>query len=113
MAGKLGQDYGSNQMRWVILLLSLAVILPTVCLLWFMAQAVKNERLAVRQKLIDVYSESAQHFFVEVPDSYLPDVYIKPVEDKAESPLYKDNPSSIYDFTLKQILQYEKMVSYE
>ncbi|MBC8379347.1 MAG: HAMP domain-containing histidine kinase [Planctomycetes bacterium] len=50
-------DSFSNQLRWVILLLAAAVILPTVCLLWFMNQAVKNERLAVRQKLIDVYRE--------------------------------------------------------
>jgi len=39
------------------LLLAIAVILPTVCLLWFMTQAVKNERLAVRQKLTDVYQQ--------------------------------------------------------
>jgi signal transduction histidine kinase len=50
-------DSMSNQLRWVILLLAAAVILPTVCLLWFMNQAVKNERLAVRQKLINVYQE--------------------------------------------------------
>jgi len=41
------------------LLLSVAVILPTVCLLWFMSQAVKNERLAVRQKLVNVYGDKA------------------------------------------------------
>ena len=50
-------DSFSNQLRWVILSLAAAVILPTVCLLWFMNQAVKNERLAVRQKLIDVCNE--------------------------------------------------------
>ncbi|MHC4737505.1 MAG: hypothetical protein ACYS9Y_01235 [Planctomycetota bacterium] len=48
---------GSSQLRWVILLLGVAVVLPTVCLLWFMTQAVKNERLAVRQRLMDVYQE--------------------------------------------------------
>ena len=41
----------------MILLLTGAVILPTVCLLWFMSQAVKNERLAVRQKLTEIYQE--------------------------------------------------------
>ncbi|OHB85163.1 MAG: hypothetical protein A2Z38_12275 [Planctomycetes bacterium RBG_19FT_COMBO_48_8] len=46
---------GNNQLWWVVLLLAIAVILPTVCLLWFMNQAVKNDRLAVRQKLTDVY----------------------------------------------------------
>ncbi|MGB2864720.1 MAG: HAMP domain-containing sensor histidine kinase [Sedimentisphaerales bacterium] len=46
---------GNNQLWWVVLLLAIAVILPTVCLLWFMSQAVKNESLAVKQKLTDVY----------------------------------------------------------
>lgn len=59
-----------NQLRSVILLLATAVILPTVCLLWFMTQAVKNERLAVRQKLIDVYTKKAEYFFGEVQDLY-------------------------------------------
>jgi signal transduction histidine kinase len=45
---------GSNQLRWVVLLLAIAVILPTVCLLWFMSQVVKNERLVVRQKLVEI-----------------------------------------------------------
>lgn len=51
---------GYSQLRWVILLLVIAVILPTVCLLWFMTQAVKNERLAVRQKLVDIYEAKAK-----------------------------------------------------
>ena len=38
------------------MLLAIAVILPAGCLIWFMTQAVKNERLAIRQKLIDIYS---------------------------------------------------------
>jgi len=37
------------------LLLAIAVILPTVCLLWFMTQAVENVRMAARQILIDEY----------------------------------------------------------
>jgi signal transduction histidine kinase len=48
---------GYGQFRWVILLLVTVVILPTVCLLWFISAAVKNERLAARQKLIDVYGQ--------------------------------------------------------
>lgn len=46
---------GFGQFRWVVLLLAVAVILPTVCLLWFMNEVVKNERLVVRQKLTTVY----------------------------------------------------------
>jgi len=48
---------GYDRMRWVVLLLAVAVILPTVCLLWFMNQAVKNERLVVRQKLVTLYQD--------------------------------------------------------
>lgn len=54
-AGRLNPGYG--QFRWVVLLLAVAVILPTVCLLWFMGEVVKNERLVVRQKLVDFYTD--------------------------------------------------------
>ena len=37
-------------------LLLLAVLLPTAGVLWFMGQAMRNERLVVRQKLEDSYS---------------------------------------------------------
>jgi len=46
---------GYGQFRWVVFLLAVAVILPTVCLLWFMGEVVKNERLVVRQKLTRFY----------------------------------------------------------
>jgi len=36
-------------------LLLLAVLVPAVCLLWFMGAAMRNERLAARQKLADAY----------------------------------------------------------
>lgn len=57
-------------MRWVILLLAIAVILPTVCLLYFMTQAVKNERLAVRQKLIDVCNDNIKAFRADLNSNY-------------------------------------------
>jgi len=57
LSSRLQQFNSKNQLRWVICLLAIAVVLPTVCLLWFMTEAVKNERLAVRQKLINVYSD--------------------------------------------------------
>jgi signal transduction histidine kinase len=59
MMGKAKID-GSNQMRWVVLLLAVAVILPTVGLLWFISQVVSNERLAVRQKLTTIYKEQLE-----------------------------------------------------
>lgn len=61
---------GSGQLWWAISLLGIAVILPTVCLLWFMTQAVKNERLAVRQKLIDVYQEKLNKASQETSDNW-------------------------------------------
>jgi len=57
---------GYNQLRWVVLLLAVAVILPTVCLLWFMSQGVRNVRLAVRQKLTDVYKQRLDRFSGQV-----------------------------------------------
>jgi signal transduction histidine kinase len=59
---------GHNQLWWVVLLLAIAVILPTVCLLWFMSQAVKNERLAVKQKLTDIYQQSLDTLGKNVDD---------------------------------------------
>ncbi|MCF7955910.1 MAG: HAMP domain-containing histidine kinase [Phycisphaerae bacterium] len=64
----------TNQIRWVILLLAIAVILPTVCLLFFMTQAVKNERLAVRQKLVDTYSKPAETFFIDMPNDHIKEI---------------------------------------
>ncbi|MDM8007464.1 MAG: HAMP domain-containing sensor histidine kinase [Phycisphaerae bacterium] len=45
-----------GQQLWpVLLLLLIAVLLPTTCLLWFMNRAMTNERLAVRDRLVAVY----------------------------------------------------------
>lgn len=60
----------SNQMRWVILLLASAVILPTVCLLWFLNQTIKNERLAVRSRLLDLYTTKAEGLMCSRVDNY-------------------------------------------
>ncbi len=47
---------GHDAKSWPVLLLLLAVaLLPTVGVLWFMSQAMRNEQLAMRQKLSDVY----------------------------------------------------------
>ena len=62
---------GHNQLWWVVLLLAIAVILPTVCLLWFMSQAVKNERLAVKQKLTDIYQQRLDTLGRNVDDLWL------------------------------------------
>ncbi|MHC5075163.1 MAG: sensor histidine kinase [Planctomycetota bacterium] len=46
---------GSGQLRWVILLLVAVVIVPTVGLLWFMVQAVRNVELAAQQERINFF----------------------------------------------------------
>jgi signal transduction histidine kinase len=38
---------------WLTLLLLLAVLVPSACLLWFMNQAMRHEDLAMRQRLMD------------------------------------------------------------
>lgn len=45
-----------NQLQWLALL-AIAVILPTVSLLWFMSRVIANERLVVREKLAVLYQD--------------------------------------------------------
>jgi signal transduction histidine kinase len=49
------ENPGSGQLRWVILLLAAVVIVPTVGLLWFMMQAVRNVELAAQQERINFF----------------------------------------------------------
>ena len=52
------------------MLLAIAVILPTVCLLWFMSQAVENVQLAAQQKLIDLYKEKLERALPQVQSNW-------------------------------------------
>ncbi len=77
---------GHDGKSWPVLSLLLVVVLvPTIGVLWFMSQAVRNERLAVRQKLRNVYQAQllglqrelqlywqARSAGLEVQDSELP-----------------------------------------
>ncbi len=50
---------GSDRGLWaVMLVLLLAVLVPTACVLWFMIAAMRNERYAVREKLSQAYQVS-------------------------------------------------------
>lgn len=60
MKSRLKMSAGSGQLWPILLLLAVVVILPTVCLLWFMSQAVKNVQAAARQILVDEYQERAE-----------------------------------------------------
>lgn len=46
---------GRDSDVWPVALLLFAVVVPAVCLLWFMNVAMRNERLAARQKWADIY----------------------------------------------------------
>ena len=56
---------GFGQFRWVVLSLIVAIVLPTICLLWFMGQAVKNERLVIRQKMLEFYTNDVKDYAKE------------------------------------------------
>ena len=51
----ISQSVSRSTGSWLTLLLLGVVLVPSVCLLWFMNQAVQNERFAVRQKLVEAY----------------------------------------------------------
>jgi len=54
---------GQDSTLWPVLALLLAVLVPAVCLLWFMNAAMQNERFAARQRLGEAYRSqlSASH----------------------------------------------------
>ena len=59
-------------MTRVILLLILLVIVPTVCLVWFMGAALKNSQLALREELVQLYRDrlrSLGPFDINVPET--------------------------------------------
>jgi signal transduction histidine kinase len=52
----LRQRFRSTDNLWLLLALLVAiVVVPTACLFWVLNQAVRNERLAVRHKLVEAY----------------------------------------------------------
>jgi signal transduction histidine kinase len=52
--------YQKRRMWALIGMLMLVVIIPTVCLLWFVSEAVRNERMAVRQQLTELYQSQLE-----------------------------------------------------
>ncbi|MHC4244690.1 MAG: ATP-binding protein, partial [Planctomycetota bacterium] len=88
----IGNISTGNQLRWVVLLLAIAIILPTVCLLWFMSQAVGNERLAVRQKLTAVYQKRLETLSKKIDDLWLARIGV--IEDETA---VQRQPIEIFD----------------
>ncbi len=46
---------GHESDAWPVVILLVAVLAPAVCLVWLMSEAMRNERLATRAKLAEVY----------------------------------------------------------
>lgn len=56
LSGSRQRTTGHDARLWpVLVLLLVGVLVPTVAVLWFMGQAMRNEQLAVQQKLSDLY----------------------------------------------------------
>jgi len=78
---------GYGQFRWVVLLLAVAVILPTVCLLWFMNEVVRNERFAVHEKLTALYESQLAEVAGLVDARWAEDCRL--LERKPSMPVYR------------------------
>jgi len=66
---RLKTGTGRGRGAWPVLGVLLAgVLVPTACVLWFMSAAMRNERLAVRQRLTDVYREHAAEVRTSLED---------------------------------------------
>jgi signal transduction histidine kinase len=94
---------GYGQLRWVILLLAVAVILPTVCLLWFMSQAVKNVQLAARQKLMAVYEDKLADASRETNESWAKEL------ERVDKLIDQNLPSDVFD-NLSKAQEYSVIV---
>jgi hypothetical protein len=46
---------GQDSDVWPVVLLLFAVLVPAVCLLWFMSAAMRNERFAARERVAEAY----------------------------------------------------------
>ena len=53
---KLNLGTGHIRQEWPVLLVVTAVLLPTACVLWLINDGIRNQRLAVKQKLAEAYS---------------------------------------------------------
>ena len=91
-------NIGYDRMRWVVLLLAVAVILPTVCLLWFMSQAVKNEHLAVRQKLTDALNQQ-----LEIIRRRIDDIWTAQIDELERQAAMEQKPVTLFENFISRI----------
>ena len=78
---------GQDSDVWPVVLLLFAVLVPAVCLLWFMGAAMRNERFAAQQKLADIYRGQMSSAHVRL------EKYWEEMEARLEK-LARTNPAS-------------------
>lgn len=105
MRARVKTHTGYGQFRWVVLLLVVVVILPTVCLLWFMSEVTHNQRLVIRQKLVDDHKKRL-------------DVTLQDLDEKAarlRAPFERDQDNDVYETFISATRQggYDTLLIYD
>src|SRR6266446_5611266 len=80
---------GQDSEVWPVVLLLFAVLVPAVCLLWFMSAAMRNERLAARQKLADAY-----RIQLAAPQRWLQQYWTNTVAELAKFTMTNSGPAA-------------------
>jgi signal transduction histidine kinase len=81
---------GQDNDVWPVALLLLAVLVPVVCLLWFMGAAMRNERFAARQRLAEVYRGQLSSFQAQL------DQYWKATASQLEERARTSSPATAF-----------------
>jgi signal transduction histidine kinase len=97
---------GYGQFRWVVLLLAVAVILPTVCLLWFMSEVVKSERLSVRQRLVTPYENQLTEAAAKAEEQWVD--YCRLLERRPSVHFYRQLVSAAIQNDYDALLVYDE-----
>lgn len=105
MRARVKTNTGYGQFRWVVLLLVTVVILPTVCLLWFMNEVVRNERFVIRQKLIDYHKKRLEATVRDLDENAM----------RLREPFEQGDPTHIYETFVSATGQggYDTVVIYD
>jgi len=95
-----------GQFGWFVLLLAVVVILPTVCLLWFMSEVVKTERLVVRQRLVTPYENQLTEASAKAEEQWVE--YGKLLERRPSAHFYRQFVSAAVQNDCDALLVYDE-----
>ena len=82
---------GASDAGTMVLVVLLAALVPTGCVLWFLNEAIENQQLAVQQRLSDVYRAHFDTYKGNVVESW------RRVEQKLEQAAKLDDPKAVYE----------------